>query len=130
MMDICVRTADACADGNEWLLRIGAPLSMETLAEHAALGRNLCGLLAVRLRRTFDLFRDAKFESLEVRLDRQVLYLARRDEQRSEQGFGWRGGSARVTWPTCWGDDAQYHHDPECLEGCRRWSPMMETARG
>jgi hypothetical protein len=67
MMDIGVRTADACADGNEWLLRIGAPLSMETLAEHAALGCNLCGILAAQSRRTFDLFRDAKFESLEVR---------------------------------------------------------------
>ncbi len=47
----------------------------------------MCGTLATRLRRTFDLFQDATFESLEVRLARQVLYLARRDGRRSEHGL-------------------------------------------
>lgn len=87
VMDGGVRTADAFADGNVRLLRIGAPLFIETLSEHAALGRNLCGMLAARLRRTFDLFQDATFESLEVRLVRQVLYLAKRDGRRSEHGL-------------------------------------------
>ena len=87
VIDGSVRTADAFADGNVRLLRIGAPLFIETLAEHAALGRNLCGMLATRLRRTFALFQDATFESLEVRLARQVLYLARRGGRRSEHGL-------------------------------------------
>lgn len=87
VMDGSVRTADAFADGNLRVLRIGALLFMETLAERAALGHNLCGLLATRLRRTFALFQDATFESLEVRLARQVLYLARRDGRRSEHGL-------------------------------------------
>jgi CRP/FNR family cyclic AMP-dependent transcriptional regulator len=86
-IDSGVRTADAFADGNVRLLRIGASLFMETLAEHAALGRNLCGTLAIRLRRTFDLFQDATFESLEIRLARQVLYLAKRDGRRSDHGL-------------------------------------------
>ncbi len=87
VIDGGVRSADAFADGNVRILRIGAPLFIETLAEHATLGRNLCGTLAARLRRTFDLFQDATFESLEVRLARQVLYLAKRDGRRSEHGL-------------------------------------------
>src|SRR4051794_15076699 len=51
------------------------------------LGANLCGLLAARLRRTFALFKDATFESLEVRLARQVLYLVGRDGRRTQQGL-------------------------------------------
>lgn len=87
VLDRGVRWADAYADGNVRLLRIGASSFIETLAENATLGRDLCGILAARLRRTFDLFRDATFESLEVRLARQVLYLAKRDGQRSEHGL-------------------------------------------
>ncbi len=87
VLDRGIRTADAIADGNVRLLRIGASLFMETLAEDAALGRNLCIMLAARLRRTFGLFQDATFESLEVRLARQVLYLAKRDGRRSEHGL-------------------------------------------
>ncbi len=87
VMDGSLRTADAFADGNVRLLRIGAPVFIETLTTHAALGRNLCGLLAIRLRRTFALLQDATFESLEVRLARQVLYLARRGGRRSEHGL-------------------------------------------
>lgn len=86
VMDGSARTADAFADGAVRLLRIGAPVFMETLGTHAVLGRNLCLMLAARLRRTFALFQDATFESLEVRLARQVLYLARRGGRRSDQG--------------------------------------------
>ena len=46
------------------------------------MGVNLCRMLAKRLRWTFTLFEDAAFESLEVRLARQVLYLARREGRR------------------------------------------------
>jgi CRP-like cAMP-binding protein len=44
-------------------------------------------MFAQRLRRTSLLFRDATFESLEVRLAKQVLYLASRDGRRTEQGL-------------------------------------------
>ena len=87
VIDGGIRTADAFADGNVRLMRIGASLFTEALAEHAALGRNLSAMLAARLRRTFDLFQDATFESLEVRFARQVLYLAKRDGRRSEHGL-------------------------------------------
>ncbi len=87
VIDDGVRTAGAVADGSVRLLRIGAPLFRQTLAEQAALGRNLCGLLSARLRRTFELLQDAAFESLEVRLARQVLYLASRDGRRSDHGL-------------------------------------------
>lgn len=87
VMDGSARTADATAEGFVRLLRIAAPVFLEALATQAVLGRNLCRLLAARLRRTFALFQDATFESLEVRLARQVLYLARRGGRRTEQGL-------------------------------------------
>ena len=40
-----------------------------------------------RLRRTSILFRDATFESLEVRLARQLLYLGKREGRRTDQGL-------------------------------------------
>jgi CRP-like cAMP-binding protein len=67
-------------------LRIDSQTFLETLNDHAALGANLCRLLADRLRRTVDLLQDATFESLEVRLARQVLYLSRRGSRRTAQG--------------------------------------------
>jgi CRP-like cAMP-binding protein len=87
VMDGSTRTADATAEGFVRLLRIAAPVFLEALATEAVLGRNLCLLLAARLRRTFALFQDATFESLEVRLARQVLYLARRGGRRTGEGL-------------------------------------------
>jgi CRP-like cAMP-binding protein len=43
--------------------------------------------MARRLRRTFELFQDATFESLEVRLARQVLYLAELEGRPTPQGI-------------------------------------------
>jgi hypothetical protein len=40
-----------------------------------------------RLRRTYELFQDAAFESLEGRLARQVLYLAEREGRPTPQGL-------------------------------------------
>jgi CRP-like cAMP-binding protein len=85
-MDGSVRTADATA-GLVRLLRVGAPVFLEALATEPALGRNLCRLLAARLRHTFALLQDATFGSLEVRLARQILYLARRGGRCTEQGL-------------------------------------------
>jgi CRP/FNR family transcriptional regulator, cyclic AMP receptor protein len=87
VMDGSVRSADATAEGLVRLLRIGAPVFREALATEPALGRNLCRLLATRLRRTFALFQDATFESVEVWLARQILYLARRGGRHTEQGL-------------------------------------------
>jgi len=86
VMDGSVRTADATA-GLVRLLRVGAPVFLEALATEPALGRNLCRLLAARLRHTFALLQDATFGSLEVRLARQILYLARRGGRCTEQGL-------------------------------------------
>jgi CRP-like cAMP-binding protein len=43
-------------------------------------------MLSQRLRRTFALFQDATFETLEVRLARQILYLAMLQGRRAEHG--------------------------------------------
>jgi CRP/FNR family cyclic AMP-dependent transcriptional regulator len=81
------RTADAVAEGRVRLLRINGPVFLDALHANAVLGANLCRLLAARLRRTSVLFRDATFESLEVRLARQVLYLAKRESRATDKGL-------------------------------------------
>jgi CRP-like cAMP-binding protein len=43
--------------------------------------------MAQRLRRTYELFQDATFETLEVRLARQILYLAARGGRQTQQGL-------------------------------------------
>jgi CRP/FNR family transcriptional regulator, cyclic AMP receptor protein len=87
VIDGSTRTADAVAEGRVRLLRIGSNVFMDTLASDATLGANLCRIFAGQLRRTSALLLDATFESLEVRLARQVLYLARREGRRTEQGI-------------------------------------------
>ncbi len=87
VIDGSTRSADALAEGRVRLLRIDARLFMSALQTNAALGANLCRMFAARLRRTSTLFRDATFESLEARLARQVLYLARREGRRTQQGL-------------------------------------------
>lgn len=70
------RTATAVSEGRVRLLRISAAGFREAMANSASLSETLCRTLARRLRRTFELLQDATFESLEVRLARQILYLA------------------------------------------------------
>jgi CRP/FNR family cyclic AMP-dependent transcriptional regulator len=86
VIDGGTRTAAAIADGRVRLLRIGAPTFMLVLNETPALGANLARILAVRLRRTFTLFQDATFEKLDVRLARQLLYLAEHQGRRNYDG--------------------------------------------
>lgn len=86
VIEAAPRTADAYAEGPVSLVRIPAASFRAVLADTPRLGVNLAALLAGRLRRTFTLFQDASFEPLEVRLARQVLYLADRDGRRSERG--------------------------------------------
>ena len=82
------RTADAVAEGRVQLLRISSKVFLDALHCNAVLGENLCLMLARRLRRTSLLFRDATFESLEVRLASQLVYLVSREGgRRTEEGF-------------------------------------------
>jgi len=81
------RTADAVVEGRVRLLRVSASVFLETLRSNPVFGENVCRILAVRLRRTFSMFRDATFESLEVRLAKQVLYLAGREGRRTDLGI-------------------------------------------
>lgn len=71
------RSADAVVEGRVVLARLGSAAFRRVLAEEPLLGLALCRLLAGRLRRTFTLLQDATFETLESRLARQLLYLAR-----------------------------------------------------
>jgi CRP-like cAMP-binding protein len=87
VIDGDVRSADAVAEGRVRTLRIGTTVFLAALAEHPALGTNLCRLLATRLRWTSTLLQDATFEGVEVRLARQVLYLAKLDGRPTEQGI-------------------------------------------
>jgi len=81
------RTAAAVADGRLRLLKIRQAAFLEALATSPTVGEALCYKLAKRLRRTFGLFQDATFETLEVRLARQVLYLAASEGRSTEQGL-------------------------------------------
>jgi CRP/FNR family cyclic AMP-dependent transcriptional regulator len=87
VIDGSTRTADAVAEGRVRLLRIGSGVFLEVLENNPTLGANLCRIFAGQLRRTSELLLDATFESLEVRLARQVLYLAGREGRRTGQGL-------------------------------------------
>jgi CRP-like cAMP-binding protein len=86
VIEASTRTADAYAEGPVRLVRIPRDAFLAVLADTPRLGLNLAQLLASRLRRTFTLFQDASFETVEARLARQVLYLADRDGRRSDRG--------------------------------------------
>ena len=87
VIDGSTRTADAVAEGRVRLLRINSGVFMEALENNVKLASNLCRIFAGQFRRTSELLLDATFEGLEVRLARQVLYLARREGRRTEQGL-------------------------------------------
>jgi CRP/FNR family cyclic AMP-dependent transcriptional regulator len=87
VLDRGQRSADASADGAVRLVRLRAGQFREVLATTPALGIALLKLLTARLRRTFALFQDASFETLDVRLARQLLYLARVGSRRVDQGL-------------------------------------------
>jgi len=86
VMDGGMRTATAVAEGRIRLMRIPGKTFLDLLSHNPALGEALCRSLAQRLRRTFELFQGASFETLEVRLARQVLYLADREGRQTDQG--------------------------------------------
>lgn len=80
------RTAAAVAEGGVRLAKIRRAVFLDALATCPTLGEALCRMLARRLRRTYELFQDATFETLEVRLARQVLYLAASQGRPTQQG--------------------------------------------
>jgi CRP/FNR family transcriptional regulator, cyclic AMP receptor protein len=80
------RTASAIAEGKVRLAKIPQTVFLAALANYPALGEALCRLIARRQRRTYELFQDATFETLEARLARQVLYLAAVEGRQTEQG--------------------------------------------
>ncbi len=80
------RTASAVAEGQVRLIKLRRAAFLTALATCPALGEALTRMLARRLRRTFELLQDATFETLEVRLARQVLYLAEREGRTTPRG--------------------------------------------
>jgi CRP/FNR family cyclic AMP-dependent transcriptional regulator len=81
------RTANAVAHGRVRLMRIPGPVFLDVLTRDPALGLAVARLLTYRLRRTYELLQDASFETLEVRLARQILYLAEHEARQTEQGL-------------------------------------------
>jgi CRP-like cAMP-binding protein len=86
VIDGGVRSATAAAEGRVKLVKIQAAAFLAALASSPSLSEALCRVVVRRLRRTFALFQDATFETLEVRLARQVLYLAEREGRETPQG--------------------------------------------
>lgn len=80
------RTAAAVAEGRVQLAKIRRAAFLAALASCPTLGEALCRMMAQRLRRTYQLFQDATFETLDVRLARQILYLAAREGRATPQG--------------------------------------------
>jgi CRP-like cAMP-binding protein len=68
-------------------MRIGGATFLATLRDAPGLGAKLAEMLAHRLRRTFDLFKDATFETVDVRLARQILYLVSLGSRKTEAGI-------------------------------------------
>jgi CRP-like cAMP-binding protein len=59
---------------------------LATLTTCPRLGVALCRTLAKRLRRTYELLQDATFETIQIRLARQILYLAVSNGRETPQG--------------------------------------------
>ena len=87
VIDSGYRTASAVAEGSLRLAKIRQALFLDALATCPTLGEALCRMLAQRLRRTYELFQDATFETLEVRLARQVLYLGANQGRPTPRGL-------------------------------------------
>jgi CRP/FNR family transcriptional regulator, cyclic AMP receptor protein len=85
------RTADAVADGSLTLLCIRATVFLHALEIAPGLGAAISRLLAARLRRTFLLLEAVTFETVELRLARQLLYLGEREGRILSGGMRLRG---------------------------------------
>ncbi len=87
VIDGGLRTAAAVTEGRVRLMKITAAAFLNALAGSPQLGDALCRTMARRLRRTFELFQDATFNSLEARLARQILYLSSRGSKQTPNGI-------------------------------------------
>jgi CRP-like cAMP-binding protein len=87
VIDGHTRTAAAVAEGRLRVARVSASAFRWALSSSPKLGEAICRILAQRLRRTFELFQDATFERLEVRLARQILYLLSHEARQTDQGL-------------------------------------------
>ncbi len=76
VIDGRVRTATATAVGRLRLMKIRQTVFLAALANYPTVGEALCRIVIPRLRRTYELFQDAAFGTLEARLARQIVYLA------------------------------------------------------
>jgi CRP/FNR family transcriptional regulator, cyclic AMP receptor protein len=86
VIDGGVRTATAAAAGRLRLMKIRQTAFLAALANYPTIGEALCRMMAQRLRRTYELFQDATFETLEARLARQIVYLATSEGRPTPQG--------------------------------------------
>jgi CRP/FNR family transcriptional regulator, cyclic AMP receptor protein len=86
VIDGRVRTATATAAGRLRLMKIRQTVFLAVLANYPSVGDALCRMIARRWRRTYELFQDATFETLEARLARQIVYLAASEGRPTPQG--------------------------------------------
>ena len=86
VIDGRVRTTTATAVGRLRLMKIHQTVFLAALANYPTVEKALCRMLAQRLRRTYELLQDATFETLEVRLARQIVYLASSEGRPTPQG--------------------------------------------
>jgi CRP/FNR family cyclic AMP-dependent transcriptional regulator len=86
VMDSGVRTASALVEGRVQLMKIRDHAFMAALETCPSLGMALSRTFARRLRRTCELYLDAAFGTIEVRLARQLLYLASSNGRPTPQG--------------------------------------------
>jgi CRP/FNR family transcriptional regulator, cyclic AMP receptor protein len=86
VIDGGVRTATAAAAGRLRLMKIRQTAFLAALSNYPTIGESLCRMMAQRLRRTYELFQDATFETLEARLARQIVYLATSEGRPTPQG--------------------------------------------
>jgi CRP/FNR family transcriptional regulator, cyclic AMP receptor protein len=87
VVDGGVRTTAAVVEGRVQLLKIRDQAFLAALTDCPGLGLALCRMMAKRLRRTYELYQDATFETLQVRLARQILYLAASNGRPTQQGL-------------------------------------------
>jgi CRP/FNR family transcriptional regulator, cyclic AMP receptor protein len=86
VIDGRVRTTTATAVGRLRLMKVRQTAFLVALANYSTVGEALCRKMAQRLRRTYELFQDATFETLEGRLARQIVYLVGTEGRPTPQG--------------------------------------------
>ena len=87
LIDGGFRTATATVEGRVQLVKIQRAAFLTAFDSCSTLSAALCRMMAQRWRRTYELFQDATFETLEVRLARQILYLTASQSRPTQQGL-------------------------------------------